>query len=107
LIRVSDLEDESNNYDAVRGQITRFFQAYLSGTHASLSQRIAIMNECLSSDLAGRRSLGFRMLSTALDGPPWTGWGSNEFGARPRDFGFQPNHDELVEWRSAFIDVAV
>ncbi|WP_457944065.1 hypothetical protein ACSTAY_04115 [Vreelandella alkaliphila] len=107
LIRVADLEDESNNYDAVRNKITRFFQAYLSGTHASLDQRIAIMDECLSSGVAERRSLGFRMLSTALNGPPWTGFGATEFGARPRDFGFQPNHDELVEWRSAFIDVAV
>lgn len=107
LIRVADHEDESNNYDAVRNKITRLFQAYLSGTHASMDQRIAIMNECLSSDVAGRRSLGFKMLSTALDGPPWTGFGMNEFGARPRDFGFQPNHDELVEWRSAFIDVVV
>ncbi|WP_430468966.1 hypothetical protein [Vreelandella titanicae] len=107
LIRVADLEDESNNYDAVRNKITRFFQAYLSGTHASLDQRIAIMDECLSSGVAERRSLGFRMLSTALNGPPWTGFGATEFGARPRDFGFQPNHDELVEWRTAFIDVAV
>ncbi|GEK51822.1 hypothetical protein [Vreelandella venusta] len=107
LIRVADLEDESNNYDAVRNKITSFFQAYLSGTHASLDQRIAIMDECLSSGVAERRSLGFRMLSTALNGPPWTGVGATEFGARPRDFGFQPNHDELVEWRSAFVDVAV
>jgi hypothetical protein len=107
LIRVADYEDESNNYDAVRDKIARFFQAYLSGTHASLDQRIAIMDECLLSDVAGRRSLGFRMLSTALGGPPWTGYGMNDFGARPRDFGFQPSHDELVEWRSAFIDVAV
>lgn len=107
LIRLADHEDESSNYDAVRDKITRFFQAYLSGTHAPLGQRIAIMNECLSSEVAGRRSLGLRMLSTALDGPPWTGSGVNEFGSRPRDFGFQPNHNELVEWRSAFIDVAV
>lgn len=107
LIRVADHEDEDNNYNSVREMITRFFQAYLSGTHASLGQRIAIMNECLSSGVAGRRSLGSKMLAAALDGPPWTGFGVNEFGARPRDFGFQPNHDELVEWRSAFIDVAV
>ncbi|WP_047882460.1 hypothetical protein [Pseudomonas sp. ARP3] len=107
LIRMTDYEDERNNYDSVRDKITRFFQAYLSGTHASLDQRISIMNECLSSGVAGRRSLGFSMLSTALDGPPWTASGMNEFGARPRDSGFQPNHDELVEWRSAFIDAAV
>lgn len=107
LIHVADFEDESNNYDAVRKKITSFFQAYLSGTHASLDQRIAIMTECLLSDMAGRRALGFKMLSTALDGSSWIGSGIHEFGARPRDFGFQPNHKELAEWRSAFIDIAV
>lgn len=107
LIRVADYEKEGNNYDPVRDKISKLFQAYLSGTHASLGQRIAVMNECFSSDLAGRRSLGFKMLSTALGGPPWTGFGIEGFGARPRDFGFEPNNDELVEWRSAFIDVAV
>ncbi|WP_318001546.1 hypothetical protein [Salmonella enterica] len=107
--RMADYEDEGtdNNLDTARNKIAKFFQAYLSGTHASLGQRIAFMNECLSSVVAGRRSLGFKILSTALDGPPWTGFGINEFGARPRDFGFQPTHNELVEWRSAFIDVAV
>lgn len=107
LICVADYEDNSNNHDTARDKITRFYQAYLSGTHASLDQRIKFMNECFSSDVARRRSLGINMLSSALGGPPWTGFGISEFGARPRDFGFQPNDDELVEWRSAFIDVAM
>lgn len=106
LIHVADYEDESNSNNSVRNQITPFFQAYLSGTHATLAQRIAIMNECLSSTVAGRRSLGFKMLSTALANH-WTRLGVNEFGARPRNFGFYPDHDQLVEWRSAFIDVIV
>ncbi|WP_409422576.1 hypothetical protein ABHF91_06090 [Pseudaeromonas sp. ZJS20] len=106
LIHVADHEEENNSINSVRNQITPFFQAYLSGTHATLAQRIVIMNECLLSTVAGRRSLGFQMLSTALE-DRWTRFGGNEFGARPRDFGFYPNHDELVEWRSAFINVAV
>ncbi|WP_446445458.1 hypothetical protein [Shewanella sp. 1180_01] len=106
LIHLADFEEESNNNASARNQITKFFQAYHSGTHASLDQRVAIMNECLSSSVAGRRSLGFRMLSIAL-GTQWIRFGVNEFGARPRDYGFQPNHDQLVQWRSAFIDVAV
>lgn len=107
LIRVADHEDENCNYDAVRDKISGFFQPYLSGTHASLAQRLAIVEECLSSEDAGRRSLGLKLLSTALDGPPWTGFGLNEFGARPRDYGYRPNHDQLVEWRIAFINLAV
>lgn len=107
LILVADNEAENKNYDPVRNKITRFFQAFLSGTHASLGQRIAIMNECLLSGVNRRRELGFSMLSTALEGPHWTGEGVSEFGARPRDFGFQPNDSELAEWRRSFIDVAV
>lgn len=107
LIRVADHEDENNNYDSVRDKISGFFQPYLSGTHASLAQRLAIVEGCLSSDDMGRRSLGLKLLSTALDGPPWTGLGLNEFGARPRDYGYRPSHDQLVEWRTAFIDLAV
>ena len=107
LIGLADNEDEDNIHDAVRDKISRFFQPYLSGTHASLDQRLAILDECLGSEKAGRRSLGITLLSTALDGPRWPGSGLYEFGARPRDYGYQPNHGQLVEWRSAFVDVVV
>ncbi len=65
------------------------------------------MNECIASSIITRKSLGLKMLSTALDGPPWSGFGVGEFGARPRDYGYEPNYDELVEWRGAFIDVII
>ena len=107
LLRVADFEDESNNYYAVRDKIVWLFQAYLSGTHASLAQRLAVVREALLSRNAKRKTLGFRMLAAALDGPPWMGSGTNDFGARPRDFGYRPNHDELVDWRNEFIDLAV
>ncbi|QAV45609.1 hypothetical protein [Pantoea agglomerans] len=107
LICIADQESASNNFDSARNKITRFFQPYLSGTHASLDQRVAIMNECIGSGMAGRRRLGLEMLETALDGPPWTGFGINEFGARPRDYGFRPGYDEFVAWLITFIDILV
>lgn len=107
LIRIADQESASNNYDSARNKIKRFFQPYLSGTYASLEQRVAVMNECIGSSMAGRRRLGLEMLETALGGPPWTGFGINEFGARPRDYGFRPSYDELVEWLITFIDIVV
>ncbi|KMV68091.1 hypothetical protein AI29_10260, partial [bacteria symbiont BFo2 of Frankliniella occidentalis] len=107
LICIEDQKNTENNNYSVLNKIKQFFQPYLSGTHASLSQRIALMNECITSSMITRRSLGFEMLSTALDGPDWSGFGVGEFGARPRDYGYKPNYDELVEWRSAFIDVII
>ncbi|PWV91636.1 hypothetical protein [Pantoea ananatis] len=107
LICIADQESASNNYDSVRNKIKRFFQPYLSGTHASLDQRVTIINECIGSSMAGRRGLGLEMLEIALGGPPWTGFGINEFGARPRDYGFRPGNDELVAWLITFIDILV
>ncbi len=107
LLRIADFEDKDNSYDPVRHRITGFFRPYLSETHASLDQRLKVLRDCVESGNEKRISLGFEMLSVALGGPPWTGSGINEFGARPRDFGYWPNYDQFVEWRSAFIDVAL
>ncbi|WP_429154006.1 hypothetical protein [Aeromonas media] len=106
LIHVADYEKENDSNNSLIKQIANFFQAYLSGTHATLEQRIAIMNECFSSDVPRRIALGFKMLATALE-DRCTGFGMNAFGARPRDYGLHPSHDELVQWRSAFIDKAL
>lgn len=107
LIQIADGEKESNNRDDAGQKLTKFFQVYLSGTHASLEQRIRIMDECLISNSVVRMSLGLKMLSTALNSGPWSGVGLYEFGAKPRDFGFEPDYDELIEWRRAFINVAL
>ncbi|WLI75884.1 hypothetical protein Q5705_14980 [Kosakonia sp. H02] len=107
LLRMADFEDESNNFNSSHNEIVIFFQPYLSGTHASLSQRITIVQDTLSSENPKRRSLGLRMLSAALDGPPWHGAGIYDFGAHPRDFGYEPSSDELVNWRHQFIDLVV
>ena len=108
LLRMADFEDESNNQNSARGTIVSFFQAYMSGTHASLDQRAAVLRDALNSSDDRRRSLGLKMLAAALgDGLHWCAYRMNHFGARPRDFGFEPNRGELVEWYCRFIDIAV
>ena len=107
LILIARAEDPDNNYDSVRDKIVRFFQPYLSGSHATLDQRVAMVRSHISSDEVIERTIGFSMLSKALSGPSWTGAGMGDFGARPRDFGYQPNHQQLVDWRHRFIDITV
>lgn len=107
LLRIAEQEDPANNYDAVRDKIVRFFQPYLSGTHASIEQRAAILREALWSPDPKLRALGSRMLSATLEGSHWTGAGMGDFGARPRDFGYRPNNQQLAAWRDRFISIAV
>lgn len=105
LIKVADSGEKSNNFDSIQERIVRFFQPYFSGTHATLPQKLPIVREALLSKDAKNRSLGFRMLSSALEDRFVANTG--ELGARPRDFGFRLSRDDLIEWRVQFIDLAV
>ncbi|MCY4542814.1 MAG: hypothetical protein OXB95_10560 [Rhodobacteraceae bacterium] len=107
LLRVADYEYDAIDNAGVEGRLVKFFQLYLSGTHASLDQRLSLLRGVLDSGMVSRQKLGFQMLSTALGGPPWFSNGLNEFGAQPRDSGFEPSSEEVDEWYSQFIDVAV
>jgi len=107
LTLIARTEDPDSNHDSARDKIMYFFQPYLSGSHATLEQRAALVRSHISSDDPIERAIGFLMLSKALGGPSWTGAGMGDFGARPRDFGYQPNHQQLVDWRHHFVDIAV
>lgn len=107
LLRISQHENPANNYDSVRDKIVRLFQPYLSGTHATPEQRAAILKVALWSREPNLRSLGAMMLSKALDGPPWSGGDMGDFGARPRDFGYEPDRAQLAAWRRFFIGIAL
>lgn len=107
LIKLAERADNADNYDGIADKIAQFFQPYLSGTHASIDQRAVILRASLWSQKSYIRALGFMMLSRTLSGPSWTGAGMGHFGARPRDYGFEPDHDQLVAWRKRFLNIAV
>lgn len=107
LMRIAQHEDPANNYDSVRDKIVRLFQPYLSGTHATPEQRATILRTALWSEEPSQRSLGIKMLSKTLDGPYWSGGDMGDFGARPRDFGYEPNRAQLTAWRQLFIGIAL
>lgn len=107
LLQIADHEINTLRQENARDRLILFCQPYLSGTHASLEQRIAFLEECLSSGLSQRCTLGLKMLSAGLSGSTWTSSGIYEFGARPRDYGAEPDYDALMVWRRAFIAIAV
>ena len=105
LLQLAETTYDTINASFVKEIIFSLFQAYLSGTHASLNQRLAVVGKTLHSKNKKRRELGFHMLSAALDGPPWSNSLMNDFGAQSRDFGLEPNYEEFVEWQHRFIDL--
>ena len=107
LLQVAEHEDTENNYDSVRGKLKGLFQLYLSGTHANLEQRASVVRVCLCSNVPTRQEIGLKLLSSALESDRWSGHSMMEFGARPRDYGHNPNFDERLQWLRRFIKISV
>jgi hypothetical protein len=96
--------DRTNSRDA----LVSLFYAYLSGTQASVEERAAFMERFLYHSEPAKTELGLQMLDAALEA--WHFSSSNEFdfGARKRDFGYQPETvDEIEHWYRTFLSIGV
>jgi hypothetical protein len=75
------------------------FSPYLSGTYATVEQRLAVIRDLLLSDKAKMRILGQRALDAALKTQDFISHYGFDFGARSRDFGYSPDtHEKILHW---------
>lgn len=66
------------------------FTIYLSGTHATIEQRLGVIESLIKSDYAKARVLGMAALDEVLEATHFTSNHQFEFGARSRDYGYKP-----------------
>ena len=75
------------------------FPICLSGTHATIEQRLAVIERLLRSDQSTAKTLGLRAMDAVLKTSHFSGSYQYEFGARSRDYGFFPaDEEELTGW---------
>ena len=78
------------------------FTIYLSGTHATIEQRLGVIERLLRSGEVKARALGLAALDEVLEATHFS-WGYQfEFGARSRDYGHQPRTNaDVTRWYGA------
>jgi hypothetical protein len=81
---------KDNEQSHGRQVFTSVFQLCLSGTHATIEQRLGVLESLLSSSDPNRRALGVAGLKAALEAWHFNSVSNFDFGARPRDFGYWP-----------------
>src|SRR5206468_95320 len=75
------------------------FTAFLSGTHASIEQRIAVARRLINSEDAAGQTLGFAALDAMLEATHFNSHYEFQFGAHSRDYGFYAKtYGELTHW---------
>lgn len=92
-------KDEASVDEDPTNVLISLFHIYLSGTHATSQQRIAIVRRWSSSEDARMQQLAVKALEALLETNHFSSSYGFEFGARSRDHGYHPKtHIEINEW---------
>lgn len=106
ICRFALSEGSHENHDSIRDLIKSLFYIRLSGTHATVDQRLGVINQLLNSKSDNEKELGLMLTSAALEATHFSPPYSFDFGARPRDFGYLPNtRKEIHQWFAKFISL--
>jgi hypothetical protein len=96
LVEIATVEEV--NAQAHGTQIfVSLFHMVLSGTHANIEQRVAVIERLLASPQEKQRTLGVMALKAVLEALHFMSVSSFDFGARSRDFGYWPRTEEHVQ----------
>jgi hypothetical protein len=99
----SQLEDTGEAKKA-SDTFVALFQIILSGTHATIEQRLTEVERLLRSTESKARALGLRALAAVLKTANFASGYQYEFGARSRDYGFFPGTvEESNHWYAAVL----
>ena len=103
LARFVTAEPPNNNYNSASVFFDGLFQIYLSGTHASVKQRLQVIDYLLNLADNRCRDVGLSAFNKMLETWHFSSSLNLNFGARSRDYGLHPkNHSEVAElYRSA------
>lgn len=101
-------ENVNENNNSIRTTLKSLFYIYLSGTHASIEQRLKIISCLIESDLDNEVKLGIYLLDASLEALNFSAINSFNFGSHIRDYGYYPkSKEEIQTWYGTFIEYAV
>lgn len=99
LVRAATQSADERAAQEASDTFVSLFTIYLSGTHASIAQRLGVIERLLRSGEAKARALGLAALDAVLEATHFSSGHRFDFGARSRDYGYQPRSDaDVIRW---------
>jgi hypothetical protein len=101
LARTAVQTEDERAAKEVADTLVSLFPICLSGTHATIEQRLAAIERLLLSEQAGALALGLSAMNTVLKTTHFSSGYQFEFGSRSRDYGFYPQSaEDETHWYS-------
>ncbi|MEO3866337.1 hypothetical protein [Rheinheimera fenheensis] len=106
LLKFAETEDKDENNDSIVNKLSQLFSLYLSGTQATPERRQQFLQRLHNSDNKRHQEIAEKLFSSAFETDHWSSFAGFSFGARKRDWGWQPQTDADVKtWYEGFIDI--
>lgn len=90
ILKLALAADEDDKKNEPRNIFISLFFIYLSGTHATIEQRLRVLKPLLFSDKPKEISIGVEALKSMLETWHFGSAYGFEFGSRARNFGYRP-----------------
>lgn len=101
-------EKQNPDGNSTSSLFLELFRIYLSGTHAKVEQRIDLLSQWLVSGEQQWEELAISALDEMLETWHFSSFSKFEFGARPRDYGWQPaKQADVQHWYETVISKIV
>jgi hypothetical protein len=97
ILKIAEAHDVDRDDNEISKPFASLFTIYFSGTHATIEQRLSIINVLVNSNDAKKRALGLMALRASLEASHFGPGYNFEFGTRSRDFGYWPRTREDVK----------
>lgn len=108
ILRFAKTEETGENNNNIASQLAGLFSLFLSGTQAKPAQRHSFVRKMLESGEVRQLELVQKIFNSAFESSHWNSIGDFNFGARIRDFGWEPKtYEEQVGWYLGFIKLLV
>lgn len=102
LVRAAVQITDERESEEVSDTFCSLFTIYLSGTHATIEQRLRLLERLLRSGEPKQRSLGLAALDEVLQTTHVSSSHRFEFGSRSRDYGYRPrSNEDVAKWYGA------
>jgi hypothetical protein len=96
LARFAQLKDREAEWNQEGKMLASLFKLQLSGTVATIEQRLSVIEKLFSSEDANS-DLALEALKAALESTHFSSYYGFDFGSRERDYGFLPSTQEEVK----------
>jgi len=107
ILKIAEKQDLDKRANEAPKVFASLFPIHFSGTHATIIQRLGVVQSLLRSNDPKKRALGLMALRAALEASHFGPGYNFEFGARSRDYGYWPRtRGDVKQWFGHSLNLA-